>query len=219
MIERDYLQKRYCDELKSVAEIAGELSCSENKVNYWIQKHNLKKRSISEAQYIKRNQNGHPFSFKKPQTNGEWFLYGLALGLYWGEGNKRSKTAVRIGNTDPDLLRYFLDFLITMYQVDESRLRFGLQVFTDMDPCTARDFWCKKLKVSSSSFQKIVVTPSIKKGTYTKKSEYGVLTIYFSNTKIRDTIVGAIDELRRQTYANVAQSVERVHGGSPDPAR
>ncbi len=214
MINKLFLEKRYIREKCSVAEIAGELNCSQNKVTYWIQKHNLKKRSISEAQYVKRNPNGDPFSFKSPSSNGEWFLYGLALGLYWGEGNKKSKTAIRIGNTDPDLQRYFLDFLVHMYRVDTSRLRYGLQVFTDSNPEKAKTYWCKKLNILPSSFQKVVVTPSTKRGTYGQKSEYGVLTIYFSNTKIRDTIVDAIEALRRQTYANVAQSVERVHGGS-----
>jgi hypothetical protein len=219
MIGKLLLEERYLGEKKSVAEIAAELNCSQGQVNYWILKHNIKKRSISEAQYLKSNPNGDPFSFKTPHSNGEWFLYGLAIGLYWGEGNKKSKTAVRLGNTDPELLKYFLDFLVYMYRVDVSRLRFGLQIFTDIKPEEATRFWCRKLNVSEKKFQKPVVTKSVRKGTYRHKSEYGVLTIYFSNTKIRDTIVGAIEQLRRQTYANVAQSVERVHGGSPDPAR
>ena len=214
MIDKVYLEEKYIREKCSVAEIAVEFGCSQNKVTYWIQKHGIKKRTISEAQYIKHNPGGDPFTFKKPHTEGEWFLYGLALGLYWGEGNKKSKTAIRLGNTDPDLIKYFLDFLINMYAVDVSRLRFGLQVFTDIDSEKAKRFWCKKLNISPKSFQKVVVTPSVRRGTYGERSEFGVLTVYFSNTKIRDTIVGAIERLRRQSYANVAQSVERVHGGS-----
>lgn len=214
MISKEFLQKEYLDKKKSVSEIALAIRCSQSRVNYWLAKHTLQKRSLSESQYIKQNPKGNPFEFRPPRTDGEWFLYGLALGLYWGEGNKKSKTAVRLGNTDPDLLRYFLDFLVIMFQVDTSRLRFGLQIFTDVNPSTAKEYWCEKLSISPDSFQKIVVTPSTKKGTYTQKSEYGVLTIYFSNTKIRDIIVGAIEGLRLQTYANVAQSVERVHGGS-----
>ena len=214
MIEKDFLEQRYILEKSSVFEIAKELDCSQNKVTYWLQKHNLKKRSISDAQYVKRNPNGDPFLFTPPTSNGEWFLYGLGLGLYWGEGNKKSKTAIRLGNTDPDLLRYFLDFLHNVYQIDETRLRFGLQIFTDNNKVKVKEFWCKKLSISPDKFQKVVVTPSVRKGSYGQKSEYGVLTIYFSNTKIRDTIVGAIEGLRKQTYANVAQLVERVHGGS-----
>ena len=199
MIEKSFLEKEYLIQKKSVSTIASQLKCSQGKVNYWLSKYDLEKRSLSDAQYIKQNPHGNPFSFQSPKNKEEWFLYGLGLGLYWGEGNKRSKTAVRLGNTDPDLVLKFLDFLKILYQIDESRLRFGLQIFSDIDPLVAKQFWCKKLSVSPSTFQKVIVTPSSKKGTYTHKSEYGVLTIYFSNTKIRDSIVNAIEKLRTNT--------------------
>lgn len=196
MISKKYLESEYVDKKKSVAEIAALLECSQSKINYWLMKHSLQKRSLSDAQYIKQNPNGDPFRFQTPRGSEEWFLYGLGLGLYWGEGNKRSKTAVRLGNTDPDLILKFLEFLYRLFNIDVKRLRFGLQIFSDIDPDIAKDFWCKKLSVSPEKFQKIVVTPSTKKGTYTQKNEYGVLTIYFSNTKIRDSIVNAIEQLR-----------------------
>ena len=214
MITKDFLEKEYLHDKKSVAHIADSLGCSQSKVNYWLLKYGIQKRSLSDAQYVKQNPHGDPFSFNSPKTNEEWFLYGMGLGLYWGEGNKKSKTAVRLGNTDPGLLRYFLDFLIKIYNIDKNRLRFGLQIFTDNDPVKVKKYWCKELKISADKFQKIIITPSVRKGTYGVKSQYGVLTIYFSNIKIRDIIVGAIEELPGHTYANVAQLVERVHGGS-----
>lgn len=219
MFEKEFLEKEYLENRKSVSDISKELNCSQNKVTYWLEKHGIQKRNISESQYLKKNPKGNPFFFSAPKTKEEWFLYGLGIGLYWGEGNKKSKTAIRLGNTDPDLLKYFLEFLVVIYNIDRTRLRFGLQIFSDNSPVKVKKYWCDVLAISPESFQKIVVTPSVKKGTYIKKSEYGVLTIYFSNTKIRDIIVGAIEELRGNTYANVAQSVERVHGGSHDLAR
>lgn len=214
MIKRDYLNKHYVDNKKSASWIAKELNCSENKVNYWLNKHKIKKRTKSESQYVLKNPKGNPFHFKRPICNSEWFLYGLGLGLWWGEGNKVSKTAIRLGNTDPDLLNYFLFFLRDLFHVNERRLRFGLQIFSDIDPQEAQKYWCSKLKIKKEKFQKIIVSKPISKGTYTRKSRYGVLTIYFSNTKIRDSIYDAIEQLRRTNYANIAQSVERIHGGS-----
>ncbi len=214
MITEKFLRSSYLDKKLSTAQIAKVAGCSESKINYWLNKYNIQKRSVSEAQYIKLNPKGDPFNFNEPVNQAQWFLYGLGLGLWWGEGNKATKSAVRLGNTDPDLLRYFLDFLFVIFQIDRSRLRFGLQIFTDIDPNVAKSYWCKKLNIPAEKFQKIIVTKSIRKGTYTKKSEYGVLTIYFSNTKTRDSIYDAVERLRKTTYANVAQLVERVHGGS-----
>lgn len=199
MISFVILENLYLKDKKSVSVIARELNCSENKVNYWLHKHSIPKRSISEAVYLQNNPTGDPFTIKVPSTDYEWFLYGVGVGLYWGEGNKMNNHAVRIGNTDPDLLKKFLEFLHTFFNIDKSRLHFGLQIFTDINPTEAKHFWCEKLSLQSEQFQKIVVSKSLhKNGTYRKKSQHGVLTIYFSNTKLRDIIVGAIEKLRKK---------------------
>ena len=214
MIEKKYLKSQYLDKKKSAKQIAALLDCSENKVNYWLDKHGIKKRSVSEAVYIKSNPTGDPFTFHRPETKEEWLLYGLGMGLWWGEGNKASKTSVRIGNTDPELLKTFLRFLDVIFGIDKSRLRFGLQIFSDIDEDKAKKYWCRKLQISGKQFQKVIVSKPVAKGSYTKKSEYGVLTIYFSNTKLRDNIYRAIEVLRTEEHAILAQSVERIHGGS-----
>ncbi len=198
MLTKDRLTRLYLVEKKSVSAIAKEYQCSEGRVNYWIKKFSIPKRTISEAVYIQNNPKGDPFRVRKPQTDQEWFLYGIGIGLYWGEGNKLNDHAIRLGNTDPDLLLIFLKFLKTFFNVDAERLRFGLQIFSDIDPSVAKEFWIRKLSISSKQFQKVIVSKSLhKRGTYRKKSQYGVLTIYFSNTKLRDTIVGAIERLRK----------------------
>ncbi len=198
MLTKDRLTRLYLVEKKSVSAIAKEYQCSEGRVNYWIKKFSIPKRTISEAVYIQNNPKGDPFRVRKPQTDQEWFLYGIGIGLYWGEGNKLNDHAIRLGNTDPDLLLIFLKFLKTFFNVDAERLRFGLQIFSAIDPSVAKEFWIRKLSISSKQFQKVIVSKSLhKRGTYRKKSQYGVLTIYFSNTKLRDTIVGAIERLRK----------------------
>ncbi len=196
MICKQYLVDAYLGKKKSVSQIAIELKCSQNKVTYWLQKYNIRKRTISEGVYLRSNPAGNPFTYSRPRSEQDWFLYGLGLGLFWGEGNKVNKNSVRLGNTDPDLIKTFLLFLKRTYKVDENKLRFGLQIFNDIKPNEALIFWSKKLRVPKSQFQKVVITKSFKKGTYRKKSEYGVLTVYFSNTKLRDIITSAIAELR-----------------------
>jgi hypothetical protein len=203
MFTKAELAKLYVEEQKSVSFIAKKYKCSEGRINYWLKKFSIKKRSISEAIYIQNNPNGDPFHFQAPRTKEDWFLYGIGIGLYWGEGNKMNDHAIRLGNTDPDLLLHFLNFLKKFFNVQTERLRFGLQIFTDVDPQLAQHFWIKKLSIPAHQFQKIIVSQSLhKKGTYRNKSRYGVLTIYFSNIKLRDTIVGAIEGLRKNRLSN-----------------
>lgn len=197
MIEKVKLVRWYVQDKKSTKQISHLLKCSENKVTYWLQKHQIAKRSIADAMYARYNPHGHPFAFQQPRRADEWFLYGLGLGLFWGEGNKVNRHSVRLGNADPALIKTFLRFLREVYHIDESKLRFGIQVFSDVAPEHALSFWRRQLGVPKSAFSKVVVTPSRRTGTYRKKSQYGVLTVYFSNVKLRDIIVSAIEELRK----------------------
>lgn len=198
MISEKKLINDYIIQGKSVSKISSETGCSQGQINYWISKYNITKRTIASALYLKHNPNGDPFIFNRPKSNKEWFLYGLGLGLFWGEGNKVNKNSVRLGNTDPDLIKTFLTFLREIYNVDEKKLRFGLQLFQDISESEAKSFWIKKIGIKESQFHKVTMTKPIQKGTYNKKCKYGVLMIYFSNTKLRDIIMSAIFELHEK---------------------
>lgn len=194
-ISKSVLLKLYRDEQKSAAEVAQRLGCSVNKVHYWIARRGIKIRTRSDASYVKHNPNGDPFRFSAPHTIDEAILFGLGLGLYWGEGNKRNKTAVRLGNTDPHLVKAFLKFLQKLYGVEKRKIRFGLQIFSDMRPATALAKWSKLLGFPKSHFGKVIVTPARSVGTYREKTQHGVLTVYVSNTKLRNLLISQIEKL------------------------
>ncbi len=195
MLTRELLNELYIDQELAVPAIARKLKCSEHKINYWLAKFEINKRSISDALYLKWNPHGDPFSVRKPRTTEEGILYGLGVGLYWGEGTKASKTSVKLGNTDPALVRIFVAFLLRFYGIDKKRLRFGLQIFADMDPEKTVRYWTRALGISRRQFYpKIIVTPYRGVGNYRRKTKYGVLTVYFNNRKLRDIICGAIEE-------------------------
>ncbi len=194
-LRKAILRKLYLLEKKSVSEIAKLLGCSEHKINYWMEKCVIPKRSISDAMYIKNNPNGDPFFFRPPRNIADAKLFGLGLGLYWGEGTKADKNQVKIGNSNPGLIRKFMEFLDTFYGVKRDTLKFHLHVFSDIKVQEAKSFWVKSLGITQSQFYKPTVTKTGKLGTYRKKSMYGVLTLYFSNTKLRNILVGLIDDM------------------------
>ena len=88
---RSVLEHLYITEKKPVSAIAKIFNCSEHKINYWIGRFSIPKRSISEGVYLYHNPNGDPFKVHEPKTQNETFLMGLGLGLYWGEGTKSNK--------------------------------------------------------------------------------------------------------------------------------
>ena len=181
--------KLYSKEKMSMMEIAKRHVCSIHKIQYWMKRYSISARSMSDAAYTKHHPKGDPFTFRKPENNEERFLYGLGIGLYWGEGNKACKTAVRLGNTDPKLLKIFMKFLMTFFSIPRKDFHFGLQIFTDIDPEEALQYWMKTLHISRDQFYKPTVTISGSIGTYRKKSRHGVLTVYYNNVKVRNLLV------------------------------
>jgi hypothetical protein len=165
MIEKRQLEKLYLEDKVSMMDIATGLKCSLHKVTYWMDKHQIKRRTISEAIYQKANPTGDPFTIYPIETKADAQLLGMGLGLYWGEGTKASRHSVRIGNSDPALLRMFMQFLTELFGVPKDRLRFGLQIFSDIDPDEALNYWVEQLDVERSQFGKIVVTISGSIGT------------------------------------------------------
>lgn len=188
MLSKEKLLKLYILDKKSSAEIAETFRFSEHKVNYWIKKYKIPKRSISEAVYIKHNPDGDPFKVRVIKSLKDAKLLGLGLGLYWGEGNKKNKTSIRLGNTDPALIRKFIEFLIKVFDIRTSKLRFGLQIFSDLSEKEVLKFWLFQLKsfhVKREQFSKVIITPTRGVGNYREKSQFGVLTVCFNNSKLK----------------------------------
>lgn len=190
-LNRDQLSKLYSSGL-SMMDIAKVYKISPHKVVYWMGKYTITRRSRSEATYTKKHPNGDPFRFNPPKNLATAQLLGMGLGLYWGEGTKANKTSVRLGNTDPKLINTFIKFLIKIFCVNKNDLRFGLQIFTDLNPSEVMGYWINQLEVKKEQFYKTIVTKSGSLGTYRKKSEYGVLTVHYHNKKLRDLLVEMI---------------------------
>ena len=187
----DILNELYTKKKRSVSEIAKVFKCSENRINYWIRKFKIQKRSLADAMYAKYNPHGDPFLVKEPLTLEDAKLLGLGLGLYWGEGNKKNRNSIRLGNTDPRMIRMFLKFMVDIFGIKKEKLRFGLQVFDDMQPKKTLKFWLNELKdfqIRKDQFFKITITPSRSIGNYREKSKFGVMTVHFSNTKLKNIL-------------------------------
>lgn len=170
-------------------QIANELGCSVHRVSYWMQKYGIERRNISDAIYIKHNPKGDPFRIKEIETAEEAKLMGIGIGLFWGEGNKADKYSVRLGSTDPKLMKTFMKFLTDICGVKMEKMKFSLQIFSDMKPEEALNFWCTELDIKQSQFYKITVTISGAIGTYRSKTSHGVLQIYVHNKKLRDQLI------------------------------
>lgn len=187
--------KRLYQKGLSMQEISNKTGRGLHQICHWLDRYNIPRRSPSEAAYVKWNPNGDPFKIKNKLNKNEILLKGLGLGLYWGEGDKsKNNTSVRLSNTDPQLLKTFREFLIKIYNV-KKKLGYSLVLFNDCNEKEAVEFWGKHLGIKRSQLGKIIKIPPQGKGTYRKKSEFGVLTITVTNKKLKEEILKATKEI------------------------
>lgn len=189
MLEEHLLNELYTRKKKSMQEIADILKCSLHKISYWMNKYKIPIRSRSDAAYIKHNPHGDPFVFMKPETKEDFELWGVGIGLYWGEGNKANKNTVKIGSVDPMIINIFIKFLKRFFKINKRKLKFHLHIFSDIDINKAENFWIRVLDIKKSQLYKPTITRTGALGTYRHKSKFGVATLYYGNTKVRNIIV------------------------------
>ncbi|MDO9579336.1 MAG: helix-turn-helix domain-containing protein [Bacteroidales bacterium] len=180
----------------SMQEIADKMGWSLHKVSYWLDKCNISRRSPSEASYLKWNPNGDPFNIKNKLNKNEILLKGLGLGLYWGEGDKSpNNTSVRLSNTDPQLIKKFKEFLVKICGVKKEKFSYSLILFNDINEKEAIRFWTQHIGIKRKQLGKIIKIPPQGKGTYKKKSQFGVFIIIVTNKKLKEKILEQIREI------------------------
>ena len=114
------------------------------------------------------------------------FLFGL--GLYWGEGDKKSGNMVAVTNSDPNILRVVANFYRKYLNLDESKLGIKLFTYKDINMDSAIKFWSELLGVPRKQFIKVQTLESRARLTKTKL-KYGICTLYCSNTEFHIKIM------------------------------
>jgi hypothetical protein len=117
--------------------------------------------------------------------------------LYWAEGDK-GRQAVRVANSDPDLLRLFVRFLRHCYGAEDSRLSVTCNLFADHieRQREIEDFWLRTLELPRSCLRKSIVNVYSKYSQKKRKNKlpYGTCKLVYSDTHTVQSIYGAIQE-------------------------
>lgn len=199
---------------KSVNEIAKELGVSKSSVSVWVrdvvltseQQDRLK--SISprfpdlrakenREQFLKQRKEYQLQGARKCDKASHLFVAGCML--YWGEGAK-NRNVVRIANSDPNLLTFFLKFLRNEFTVLDEEIGLRISCYSN-NGLTAKEiekFWLDTLSLPKSCLKQIVVdrfpTSSSKTNKKKGKLPYGTLELTVGRTDIVQQIFGAIQK-------------------------
>jgi len=113
------------------------------------------------------------------------FLAGLML--YWGEGDRVVKNGiVRLGNSDPEMLKIFYRFLIKSLKLPREQINAWILLYPDLVDSIQKNFWSRTIGMPMGQFKKSI---TIKGRRPTKRLSYGVCYIYIHSRKLKEKIL------------------------------
>jgi transcriptional regulator with XRE-family HTH domain len=98
-----------------------------------------------------------------PLSRREFLIAGFFL--YWAEGSKTKSYTATLSNTDPRMIRAFINWL-KLLEVSLDRMYIRLHLYADMNEVKEIEYWSNELKISKKHFRK----------SYIKKSKLSDLT-------------------------------------------
>jgi hypothetical protein len=153
---------------------------------------------------IEARQEAHEFKYHP--------LFIAGIMLYWGEGDKATKSSVRISNVDPILLRLFVCFLKDVCGAKEEDIGASVLLYPDLDDETCRNYWSKEVGLPLENFIKSI---RIRGRHKTKRLGYGVCSVYISRTYLKKKMnewirILPIELMKESYYANIGDTAAMV---------
>lgn len=97
--------------------------------------------------------------------------------LYLGEGFKKVRSCIGLGNSDPRITRMFVNLLRDLYSIKDERLVCCLHLRMDQDSEKEKIYWSKELQIPLSRFRKTQFDKRTAK-TATWQKYHGVCSVY-----------------------------------------
>ncbi len=121
-------------------------------------------------------------------------LFIAGLMVYWGEGNKSSKGRCWIANTDPLMIKVFMQFLDKVCGFKSPRIKAWILLYPDLDEKICKEYWIKHTYLKHEDFHKGMVIRGKHK---TNKLTYGVCSVGISSAYLKRKISIWIEMLAR----------------------
>ncbi|MDD3087568.1 MAG: hypothetical protein PHP89_03290 [Candidatus Omnitrophica bacterium] len=122
-------------------------------------------------------------------------LWMAGLMIYAGEGNKSSVVSnqhVEVANSDPNILRIFIKFLVEICLISKGNIIIRLILYKDINIEEAYRYWSAELNIPRAQFRKEFIKPSYKDSPYRhlRRSCYGTAHVCLYDIKIYRRIMG-----------------------------
>lgn len=115
--------------------------------------------------------------------------------LYWCEGGKTEKAKLSFINSDPILVKYFVDIFRRAFDVDETRFRPLIHLHGYHDINKQTKFWSEITKIPVSQFTKPYNKPNT--GKRIKKNYQGCISVRYYGRQAREEMMFLIKEISK----------------------
>jgi transcriptional regulator with XRE-family HTH domain len=117
--------------------------------------------------------------------------------LYWAEGSK-SRNDVQFCNSDPEMVRFFVDFLRRYFALSDKHIRLRCYLFAD-HATRQRDverYWLQVTGLPHSCLRRSIVNVYSKHSLKKRQNKlpYGTCRVVVCRTRVVQSIYGAIQE-------------------------
>jgi len=195
----------------SYSQIKTQIKVSKGTLSYWLKNYPLSKKRISELRdnneiriekfrntmrkkREKRLNKVYKIQKKKifPLNKQELFIAGLFL--YWGEGSKNHVADIRMSNTDPAVIKFFIKWIVECLKVPKETLKAHLHLYKDMNIDKEIKFWCKTLNLSKKQFNKPYIKDTFLKDVKHNKGGFGhgTCNIRMGNARLSEKVLMSI---------------------------
>jgi hypothetical protein len=118
--------------------------------------------------------------------------------LLWAEGS-RARCTVQLTNSDPDMVRVFLQFLRTYFQIADEKIRLQCNLFADHAERQqeVEQFWLETLALPRACLTKSMVNHYSRYSQKKRQNKlpYGTCRLTLHSTEIAQILYGSIQEL------------------------
>ncbi len=83
---------------------------------------------------------------KNINSNNTEIIKLFLASIYLGEGHKKD-SGTGMGNSDPDILRFFVECLVRVYKIEKSMIKFELHLRADQDGMFLKKYWAEQLNL------------------------------------------------------------------------
>lgn len=196
----------------SYSQIKSELGVSKSTLSLWLRDFPLSHKRIQELRGSnegriekyratrrrtrdKRLDKVHDRELKLlfPLTKREQYIAGLFL--YWGEGGKTQPFELSLGNTNPQIVKFFLHWAIEHLGMPKRKIKARLQLYADMDIDAEIKYWSKELGLSLKNFRKPYIKATTLRGLTFKGFGHGTCDLRISHRDSSERVLMGIKAL------------------------